>query len=103
MLKPRLSLPLEENPNVGIGMDVMVFNMLGKLTIGKEVTVSVPQIEGPIEKGMDGVVPMVLREGKVDVTSIPLVPLEYGLDGLATLEETLGLDMVGGFLNKEKG
>jgi hypothetical protein len=52
---------------------------------------------------MDGVGPMVLREGKVDITGMPPVPLEDGIDGSTTLDETLGPNMVGGFINKEKG
>jgi hypothetical protein len=34
---------------------------------------------------------------------MPLVPLVYGIDVSTTQDETLGLDMLGGFLNKEKG
>jgi hypothetical protein len=33
---------------------------------------------------------------------IPPFPLVYGLEDSDTLEETLGLDMLGEFLNKEK-
>jgi hypothetical protein len=53
-----------------------------------------PHIEGPIVKGMDGVFPMVLREGNVDIIGMPLVPLEDGIDGSCTLEQKLGPDMV---------
>jgi hypothetical protein len=38
MLKPSLGPPLEEDPNVGIEMDRMGVEMLGKLADGKEVT-----------------------------------------------------------------
>jgi hypothetical protein len=78
--------PLEEDPNVGIEMDGMGVEMLGKLMDGNEFMASVPQIKGPIEKGMDGVGSMVLKEGKIDIIGIPLVPLEYGLDGSSTLD-----------------
>jgi hypothetical protein len=43
---------------------------------------------------MDSVGSMVLREGNVDITKIPLVPLEDGLDGSTTLDEKLGPNMV---------
>jgi hypothetical protein len=46
---------------------------------GKDDTVDVPQIEGPVEKGMDGVGPMELRDGNVDIIGMPPVPLEMGL------------------------
>jgi hypothetical protein len=57
---------------------------------------------------MDNVGLMELRDGNVGIMGIPFrgfspVPLEDGLDGSATLEETLGPDMLGGLLNKEKG
>jgi hypothetical protein len=52
---------------------------------------------------MDGVGPMELRDGKVDVTWMPLVPLIDGIEGSTTLDETLSPEMVGGWLNKEKG
>jgi hypothetical protein len=45
---------------------------------------------------MDSVGPMELRGGNVDIVMMPPVPLEDGLNGSATLDETLGLDMVGG-------
>jgi hypothetical protein len=43
---------------------------------------------------------MVLREGKVDITGIPPVPPEYGIDGSSTLDETLGPNNVGGLIKK---
>ena len=45
----------------------------------------VPLMEGPVEKFIDDVVPMVLRDGNVDIKGIPLVPLMDGLDGSVTL------------------
>jgi hypothetical protein len=50
---------------------------------------------------MDGVGPMELRGGNVDITGMlprgfPPVPLEDGLVGSTTLDETLIPDMVGG-------
>jgi len=50
---------------------------------------------------MDGVDPMELRGGNMDITGISPriftpVPLDDGLIGLATLDETLDPDMVGG-------
>jgi hypothetical protein len=57
---------------------------------GKEDTVDIPWIKGPIEKFMDNLSPMVLREGSVDITGIPPTPLEHRLDGLAPLDETIG-------------
>jgi hypothetical protein len=79
---------------VGIRIEGMGIVMLGILMDGNEDTIGVPQIEGPVEKGMDGVGPMVLREGNVDITGMPPVPLEDGIDGSTTLDETLGPDMV---------
>jgi hypothetical protein len=52
---------------------------------------------------MDGVGPMELRDGNVDIMGMPQVPLVDGIEGSTTLDETLGPDMVGGLLNKEKG
>jgi hypothetical protein len=57
-------------------------------------TTGVPQIEGPIEKGIDNVGPMVPREGNVDITGMPPVPLMDGIYGSSTLDETLGPDMM---------
>jgi hypothetical protein len=37
---------------------------------------------------------MVLRDGKVDIMGMPPVPPMDGIDGLLTLNETLGNDMV---------
>jgi hypothetical protein len=78
----------------------MGIGMLGILMDGNDDTDDVPQIEGPVDKGMDGVGPMVPRDGNMDITGMPLrgfppIPLEYGIDGSTTLEKTLGLDMVG--------
>jgi hypothetical protein len=42
--------------------------------------------------GIYGVGPMVLKDGRVYITRMALVPLTYGLDGLSTLEKRL--DMV---------
>jgi len=64
--------------------------MLGILMDGKEDMVGVPKIEGSVEKCIDGVGKIVLRDGNVDFTGIPPVPLVDGIDGLATLDETLG-------------
>jgi hypothetical protein len=44
--------------------------------------------------GIDGVGPMVLKDGKVDIIGMPPVPLVDGIDGSTTLDETLGSDMV---------
>ena len=41
-LKPRLSLPPEEDPNMGIGMDGMGVGMLGKLTDGNDDIIGIP-------------------------------------------------------------
>jgi hypothetical protein len=41
---------------------------------------------------MDGVVPMVLRDGNMDIIPLrgfPPIPLEYDIDGSPTLDETL--------------
>jgi hypothetical protein len=43
---------------------------------------------------MYNVGPMVVSESNVDITGMPQVPLEDGLDGSNTLDETLGTDMV---------
>jgi hypothetical protein len=50
---------------------------------------------------MDGVGPMELKGGNVDITGMfprgfPLVPLEDGIIASSTLDETLVPDMVGG-------
>jgi hypothetical protein len=50
---------------------------------------------------VDGVGPMELRGGNVDITGMPLgefppIPLGDGIVGSTTLDETLGPDMVGG-------
>jgi hypothetical protein len=84
----------EEDLYVGIGMDGMGIGTLSRLTNGKEDIVSVPWIKGPIEKCIDEVCPMVLREGDVDIIRILPVPLVDGLDDSATLDDTLGPNMV---------
>ena len=58
-------------------------------------------MEEPKTKGVDGVGQMVLRGGNQDIVEMtpgefPPVPLGDGLIGSAALDETLGLDMVGG-------
>jgi hypothetical protein len=88
---------------VSIEIEWMGVGMIGILTDGNEDTVGVPQIEGLVERGIYGVGPIVLREGNVDITGMTLVPLVKGIESLAILDETPSLDMVGGFLNKEKG
>jgi hypothetical protein len=94
ILKPRIAPTLEKYPDVGINMEGMGILNLGIETNGNEDTVGVPHIEGPIEKGIEGVGPMVIREGNVVITGMPPVPLEDGLDGSDTLDETLGPDIV---------
>jgi hypothetical protein len=42
-------------------IDGMGIGMLGILMDGNDDTIDIPQIEGPKEKGMDGVGPMELR------------------------------------------
>jgi hypothetical protein len=54
----------------------------------------VPLMEGPVEKCIDDVVPMVLRDGNVGITGMPPIPFMDWIDGLATLEKIIGLDMV---------
>jgi hypothetical protein len=75
MLKPRLALPPEEDLNVGIGIDGMGVETLGKLMNGNNDTPGIPRIKGLVENGMDGVVPMELRGGKVEIMGIPPIPL----------------------------
>jgi len=86
--------PLEKDPGVVIGIEGMGIVTLGILTDGNEDMVRVPQIEGLVEKGIGDVGPMELRDGNVEIMGMPPVPLEDGLDGSATLDETLGPDMV---------
>jgi hypothetical protein len=86
---------------VGIDVEGMGVGMLDILTNGNDDTTGVPQIEELKEKGMDGVGPMELRGGNVDITGIPPrefppIPLRDGLVGSTTLDDILGLDMVGG-------
>ena len=94
MLKPNLGPPLENNLEVGMEVEGMGVCMLGILMDGEEYMIGVPHIEGLVEKGVDGVGPMVLREGNVYITWMLLVPLADGLDGLATFDETHGHFMV---------
>jgi hypothetical protein len=101
--KPRLIPRREKDKEVGIGIERMCIVMLGILTDGNEGIVRVPRIEGPIERGIDGVGPMVLKDSNVDIKGMPLVPLIYGIEGSTTLDKTFGPDMVGGFLTKQKG
>jgi hypothetical protein len=49
----------------------MGVGMLGILMDGDDDTTGVPQIEEPKENGMDGVGPMELRGGNVDITGMP--------------------------------
>jgi hypothetical protein len=85
----------------------MGIGIISILMDGKDDTTGVPEIEGPVENGMGSVGTMVLRDGNVDITGMhprgfsPFL-LKYGLDGSTTLDETIGSDMVGGWLNKEK-
>jgi hypothetical protein len=51
-------------------------------------------MEGLIEKCIDNVDSMVLRDGNVNIRGIPLFPLVDGIYGSTTLEETLSPDMV---------
>jgi len=105
MLKPKLTSPLEKNMEVGSDVEGMSIGMLGILMNGKDDTTNIPQIKGPKYNGMDGVGPMEIRGGNVDITGIlpkefPLGPLEGGLIWRATLDETIGLDMVGESIKK---
>jgi hypothetical protein len=100
-LKLKLSPPLEEDPKVGIGIDRMGVETLCKLIDGYDDTTYVPQIEEPKENNMDGVVPMELRGGNVDITVIlhrvfPPVLLEDNIIASTTLDKTIFLDIVGG-------
>jgi hypothetical protein len=45
MLKPKLAPPLEEDPKVGVRIDGMGVETLGKITDGYGDTIGVPQIE----------------------------------------------------------
>jgi hypothetical protein len=94
ILKLRLDPSLEGHPSVGIKIDGMGMRMLGRIVDGKEDMATILQIEGPIEMVIDGVGPMALKDGKVDITRMTPVTLVDGLDGSAILDETLGLDMV---------
>jgi hypothetical protein len=44
--------------------------------------------------GINGVGQMALKDGKVDINGIPQVLISYGLDGSATVDETLGPNML---------
>jgi hypothetical protein len=55
---------------------------------------SVPRIEGPVQKGIDGVGPMQLRDGKEEINGITPIPLVNRLDISTTFDETLGNYMV---------
>jgi hypothetical protein len=103
VLKPRLGLPLDGDPNVGITTGGMGVLMLGMFMEGKEVTVDIPQMETPDEMGKDGVGPMALMDDKEDIIKVPPLTLVDGIEGSATLDETLGPDIMRGSLNKEKG
>jgi hypothetical protein len=86
MLKPKLAPPLEKIQRWASKIDGMGVEMLGILMDGNDDTTNIPQIEGPIENGMDGVGPMELRGGNVDITGMPLgdfplVPLDDGIIG----------------------
>jgi hypothetical protein len=92
---------------VGIRMDGMGVGILGILMDVKVDTTGVPQIEGPIEKCMDSVGPIELRDGNMDIPGrpprgFPPVPLDVGLDGSATLDEIFSPKIVGGLLNMKK-
>jgi hypothetical protein len=71
-------------------MDGMGIGMLGILKSGKEDMNDFPQIKGPMEKGIDGVGVMVLREGNVEIFGMPPIPHMDEIDGLATLYEARG-------------
>jgi hypothetical protein len=68
MLKPNLIPSLEEYPKVVIGIDGVGVETSGKLMGGDEDTASVSHIEELKYNGMDGVVPMELRGGNMDIT-----------------------------------
>jgi hypothetical protein len=68
MLKPNLIPPLEEYPKVVVGIDGVGVETSGKLIDGDEDTASVSHIEELKYNGMDGVVPMDIRGGNVDIT-----------------------------------
>jgi hypothetical protein len=108
MLKPKLAPPLEKNIEVGIDVDGMGIMMLGILTYGEDDTNNIPKIEGPKENGMDGVGPMEIRGGNIDITEIlpwvfPAIQIQDGIIVSTTLDVTIVLDMVGGWINKYKG
>jgi hypothetical protein len=108
MPKSKLGPPLEKNLEVSIDVEGMGIGTLSILMDGDDDIADVPHSEEPKQKGKDGASPMKLRDGNVDITGMPLgesplVLLGDGLVGSATLDDTLGPDMVGGWLNKEKG
>jgi hypothetical protein len=94
MMKPRHGPQLENDPIVGIRIEGMGTITLGILMDGKKYMANVPYIEEPIENGIDGVGPMVLIEGNVEISGMTRVPLQDGIDSSTTLDETLCLDMV---------
>ena len=53
-------------------------------------------MDTPEETCMDNVGPMAPRDDKVDITIILPVTLIVGIEFSTTLDETLGLDIVGG-------
>jgi hypothetical protein len=94
MLQPKLDPPPEGHPGVGIITDGMGVEMLGIWMDGKEDTTDIPQIEGPVEMGIDGVGQMAFNDGKVDIIRIPPITLMDGIKGSATLDKTLGPDLL---------
>jgi len=79
----------------------MGVKMLGILTDGVDDRTNIPQMEELKSKGVNSVVPMEIRGGNVDMIGIPPegfppIPLNDGIVGSTTLDETPGPNMVGG-------
>jgi hypothetical protein len=94
LMKPSIIPPLEEDPYVGIIINDMGIVTLVRLIGGKKDMTDVPWIKGPLDKGIDGVGPMVLKEGNVNINEMPPVPLMDRIFGSSTMDETLGSNMV---------
>jgi hypothetical protein len=60
---------------VGSYVEGMGIEMICILTYGKDDIVDIPQIEGPLENGMDSVVLIELGGGNVNIIGIP--PREF--------------------------
>jgi hypothetical protein len=93
-LKRRIGPPVDKYLDVGITIDGMGVLTLCRLTKGKADTISIPQMETPDETGMDGVHPMEIRDENVDIKAVPPIMLVKGIEGLGTLEKTLGDNML---------